>query len=124
MDDSDGSWFDEFTDDPIMNEDLHDDDDVLLISYLLDEDQDAVRRPKRGGSKPGRAPNKPRRRELYAKLLFDDYWGNNPVYSDMDFRRRFRMPKGLFEEIFHKVVKHDSYFEQKPDALKVHSFNI
>ena len=126
MDSSDSdSWFDEFTEDSYIMEDLHHDDEAMLIANILDEEQDDEQHhSKRGGSQPGRAPNKDRRRELYAKLLFENYWGSDPAYDEADFRRRFRMPKGLFEEIFDKVINHDRYFVQKMDAINVRNIYI
>ncbi|KAG9405000.1 hypothetical protein AC1031_021931 [Aphanomyces cochlioides] len=67
-----------------------DDDDMdsvfclTLLGYLNGCGQ--VER-QRGGSRPGKAPNKDRRR-LYPKLLFEDYWGEAPVYDGKHFRRR------------------------------------
>src|SRR4051812_17148244 len=93
-------------------------EDALLLTLLEEEAEEAEnRRAKRGGSKPGRAPNKQRRRSLYSDLLFEDYWGHNPVYDESDFRRRFRMLKGLFDEILVLVVGYDKYFVQETDAL-------
>jgi len=69
------------------------DDDELMLMCLVDEDEQMYESSqeypiKRGGSRPGRAPNKDRRRRLYARLLFDDYWGENPLYDEKQFRIR------------------------------------
>ncbi|KAG9404999.1 hypothetical protein AC1031_021931 [Aphanomyces cochlioides] len=101
-----------------------DDDDMdsvfclTLLGYLNGCGQ--VER-QRGGSRPGKAPNKDRRR-LYPKLLFEDYWGEAPVYDGKHFRRTFRMPRELFDKIHAKVARHDTYFKQKRNAAKLLGF--
>ena len=44
-----------------------------------------------GGSKVGKATNVNRFRTEYDKLLKDDFFGENPIYSPAHFRRRFQM---------------------------------
>ena len=51
--------------------------------------------------------------------FFEDYSGNSPVYDAKHFRRTFRMPRDLFDEILERVTAHDRYFVQKRDACKV-----
>jgi hypothetical protein len=70
-----------------------------------------------------RSANVDRRRQLYHRLLFEDYWGPNPVYSNEAFRRRFRMPIGLFNEIVERIQQTDSYFVQKRDVCKLLGFS-
>lgn len=55
--------------------------------------------------------------------LMNDYFSENPVYSDAVFRRRYRMRKSLFLRITEAVTAHDSYFEQKYDAANVIGFS-
>jgi hypothetical protein len=101
-------------------------EDMLLLMMLEDEsDDDALLQqgPKRGGSLPGKRPNKDRRRQLFHQLLYDDYWGANPTYDADDFRRRFRMPIGLFNEIVEKIQLCDSYFVRKRDACRLLGFS-
>src|SRR5690242_3593242 len=89
---------------------------LLLLDLLQQsEDEEMEQLPRRGGSRPGKLPNKDRRRAMYAELLYADYWGDSPVYDSSDFRRRFRMPKALFDSIHEAVVDHDDYFLQKLD---------
>jgi hypothetical protein len=99
------------------------DDDNLIEILLMEEDElerSLQQRPiRRGGSRRGRAPNKDRRRNLYTGLLFEDYWGANPVYDEKHFRRTFRMPRELFDQILERVTAHDQYFVQKRDACQV-----
>ena len=91
----------------------------MLEEASLHDECVSQKKISRGGSKPGRAPNKDRHRQMFAKLLQNDFWGPNPVYDESHFRRTFRMPKALFNDIHDQVVIHDDYFKQKLDACKV-----
>ncbi|XP_021859042.2 uncharacterized protein [Spinacia oleracea] len=48
--------------------------------------------------------------------LFNDYFTKNPVYSDKQFRRRFRMRRPLFCRIMNKVVENDVFLQQRRNA--------
>ena len=50
-----------------------------------------------------RSDNKDRCRILFLQLLRDYYWGPSPVYNQNDFKARFRLPIGLFDEIVGKL---------------------
>jgi hypothetical protein len=52
-------------------------------------------------------------------LLFEDYWGETTLYDEKQFRRTFRMPRGLSDQILEQITVHDQYFIQKRDACKV-----
>ncbi|XP_021719320.1 uncharacterized protein LOC110686994 [Chenopodium quinoa] len=47
--------------------------------------------------------------------LFNDYFASNPVYSDKQFWRRFRMQRPLLR-IMNKVVEGDQLFQQRRNA--------
>lgn len=51
--------------------------------------------------------------------LYDDYFGENPVYNEKIFRRRFRMRHELFFRICEGVIDFDEYFIQKRDAAGI-----
>ncbi len=104
-----------------MLEDESDDD--MIISMIFndtdhdDDDHDVLRQPKRGGSHPGRRPN--RRRDPHARhlRLVEQYFAETPVYNENDFRRRYRMSRRLFERVKAGIVEADpEYFVQRPDA--------
>ena len=97
-----------------------DSDDEQMIELLMQEEADAAAerqeqmlmltaailrrkrlnsRPRRGGSKKGKVANKERHREAGALLLETDYFAENATQTAKDFRRRFRMNKGLFMKI-------------------------
>ncbi len=72
-----------------------------------------------GGSLPGRRENLKRQGAFYAQLLYKDFWGPTPVYTAAYFKLFFKLPRiALFNEILDKVVRHDDYFRQKPDAAR------
>ena len=68
---------------------------AIVHDDLLDVDPEEAPR-NRGGSRPGRVPNKNRNRVEGARRLHLDYFADEPVYSQSDFRRRFRMRKDVF----------------------------
>ena len=90
----------------------------MMMMLLDSSSEEEVVETRQGGSQIGRRPNLERHRQFYDKLLHDDYCGPNPVYSADDFRRRFRIPIGLFDEIVEKIQHVDPYFVQKRDACK------
>nr|XP_034594733.1 uncharacterized protein LOC117856488 [Setaria viridis] len=50
------------------------------------------------------------------KRIKANYFAPNPVYSDKQFRRRFRMRRHLFKHIKEAVKNQDNYFKKKYDA--------
>ncbi|XP_021750446.1 uncharacterized protein LOC110716122 [Chenopodium quinoa] len=61
-------------------------------------------------------PKRDREREKGHVQLYNDYFANNPVYNDNQFRRRFRMQRSLFCRIMSKVVEGDQFFQQRRNA--------
>src|SRR4051812_9560359 len=59
----------------------------------------------------------PRNREDAHERLMRYYFVENSVYGPDQFRRRFRMCKGLFQRIMDKVKEHNPYFVQTRDAM-------
>ena len=55
-------------------------------------------------------------RELYHALLFRDYFSENPTFGDVEFCRRFKMTRELFNNIVQFVSSYDPWFCQKTDA--------
>ncbi|KAM7494412.1 hypothetical protein LguiB_029021 [Lonicera macranthoides] len=58
-----------------------------------------------------------RQRQVAHSRLWNEYFAENPVYPETDFRRRFRMRRTLFNRILEAVTNYDNYFVQKPDGL-------
>lgn len=78
-------------------------------------------RQQHGGSVMGHKV-KDRGREAGAKQLDRDYFDENSVYDERDFRRRFRMRKNLFVRIEKAIEVKDNYFVQKRDAKQQFGF--
>ncbi|KAH7833182.1 hypothetical protein Vadar_003854 [Vaccinium darrowii] len=49
--------------------------------------------------------------------IHSDYFSEDPLFNEKNFRQRFRMAKPLFERILTQLQQHDDYFVQKPDAV-------
>jgi Plant transposon protein len=78
----------------------------------------------RGGSRPGKSPNRDRAICQGAIELDKDYFNRLGLVSaprlEFDFERRYRMPGALlYERVRAGVLEVDSYFEQRPDAAGV-----
>ncbi|XP_024195682.1 uncharacterized protein LOC112198810 [Rosa chinensis] len=72
--------------------------------------------PRGRGSRPGRAPNVERHREVRGHFLLKDYFVERPVYDEAGFRRRYRMQKHVFQRIMEDLCNFDSFWGQKVDA--------
>ncbi|KAI2500547.1 Plant transposon protein [Fragilaria crotonensis] len=87
------------------------------VLHIVEEDEEEQEQPAVwGGSRPGKAPNLERHRVMYSHLLYNDFWGPTPVYNDIYFKKFFKLPIGLFDEIVERIALHDPYFTQKRDA--------
>ena len=100
-----------------------DEEAMKFVARRRKERKRTQTKKKRGGSLPGKRPNRNRNRELYHELLMKDYFCANPTYDDCQFCRHFRMRRQLFDKVMHDVVSHDSYFEQRYDACGVKGFS-
>jgi hypothetical protein len=100
----------------ILEDDV--DDHEVSMAYSLLEDLIDVQPlpPKRGGSVPGRLAYRKRGRLVHHDIIMRDYFCDNPVYDDVQFRTRFRMSRRLFLKVVEAICAFDSYFVQKPDA--------
>ena len=50
--------------------------------------------------------------------MFNDYFSENPVYTEIQLRRRFRMQRHVFLRIVNARSNHDEYFQMRVDALR------
>ena len=64
-----------------------------------------------------RRPNKERDFDMGFQRIWNDVFSANPVYSDSDFLRCFRMPRELFNKILKDISVHNPFFTRKKDAL-------
>ncbi|CAL8991051.1 unnamed protein product [Prunus brigantina] len=91
-------------------------DEQVLIAVAMEEEENQGRRR---GSQVGRRWNVDRHRHSRGKNLLEDYFIPTALYSDVDFRRRFRMQPHLFNKVMHDICNYDAYFVQKCDAAGV-----
>lgn len=90
--------------------------EVMVMSgpfNLMDWQKTRMRKENRGGSRPSKSPNIDRESFVGHTRIWDDYFWQNPIYSDAQFIRRFRMRRPLFWKIHDAVCEHDGYFIQK-----------
>lgn len=105
------------------DDDVDDEDDDIaksaVISLILEDEFNKEinnHRPRRGGSHPGKAPNKKRDFQRAADILIQHYFsGSDSVYDENDFRRRFRMDRNIFEKIY-AAIEGEGRFAQRYDC--------
>ncbi|KAL9670909.1 hypothetical protein QQ045_008470 [Rhodiola kirilowii] len=68
---------------------------------------------------PRRRPNLARKRGPRGQNLLDDYFVEHPIFSERDFRRRYRMSRNLFNRIKTTLCNHDPFWHQRRDAAGV-----
>lgn len=86
-------------------------DEELLMSMLQSEQQSE------SSTRPTRRRNViDRSREEGHSRLVNDYFSENSVYTDAQFRRRFRMHRHVFLRIVTTLGHHDEYFQMRADA--------
>ncbi|XP_012840411.1 PREDICTED: uncharacterized protein LOC105960747 [Erythranthe guttata] len=94
------------------------DDDLELLLIATQNEEGERRNRRRRGSVPGQRVIH-RDRAGGNRRLYQDYFSDNPTYSDDQFRRRFRMRRPLFCRILNAVESYDPYFVQRNDAIGV-----
>ncbi len=77
----------------------------------------ALKHPRPGGSKPGRKIIQ-RNFVLAFETLRMQYFSQNPVYSDVHFRRRFRFSKEIFGRIYQACSLHPCFRHKRNAAGK------
>ena len=88
-----------------------DDMDVCILAYLLlDSDK------QHGGSIRGKKKNRYFGYHGAADQFMLDYLGDNPFFTDEEFRRRYRISKTIFVQIVTAVEAFDHWFVRKRDA--------
>ncbi|XP_058769083.1 uncharacterized protein LOC131642938 [Vicia villosa] len=95
----------------VIEEELMDNTNEELLLSMLEKE-----RQSRSSSRRKRRSVIDRNREEEHIRLFNDYFSKNPVYTDAQFRRRFRMHRHLFLRIVEALGNHDEYFQMRVDA--------
>eukprot|EP00171_Calliarthron_tuberculosum_P021639 IDg21639t1 len=87
------------------------DDEQFALDILFDSGSEG----ESDGAEPRtRAPNKNRYFDGALKRIVDDYFALTPVYSEVDFEIRLRMPRSVFNRIKDKLFTR-SFFQKKTD---------
>ncbi|XP_058771943.1 uncharacterized protein LOC131645627 [Vicia villosa] len=95
----------------VIEEELMDNTDEELLLSMLEKE-----RQSRNSSRRKRRSVIDRNREEGHIRLFNNYFSENPVYTDAQFRRRFRMHRHLFLRIVETLRNYDEYFQMRVDA--------
>ncbi|KAL9671264.1 hypothetical protein QQ045_008832 [Rhodiola kirilowii] len=82
---------------------------VVVVATVGDEDDAST----------SRQPNRQMQRGLTGHNLLEDYFVDRPIFSEVHFRRRYRMSSNLFNHIKTKLCNHDDYWHQRRDAAGV-----
>ena len=107
-------------------EEMKEEDDARLINaakmmadaanWVTYEQLKLQQQPQWGGSVVGRA-YKPRQRWLANERLLNDYFVDNPVFNEVEFRRRYRMRRPIFLRMLDHVQAANPYFKQSYDGV-------
>ena len=92
--------------------------DEQVNALIMESSSDEEESRKRGGSAPGKAPNKGRDfHGAYMTVIKHYFSGRESLYSEADFERRFRLPRSVFNRI-HDALMGTNPFVHKEDATK------
>ena len=91
-------------------------ENILLQMVTMSSNQQNQQEHGHVGSVVGRAFIC-RDRAAADERIYTDYFSTYPLFGEKLFRRRFRMPKPLFERILVQLQDHDNYFKLKYDAV-------
>ncbi|XP_071677230.1 uncharacterized protein [Lolium perenne] len=74
---------------------------IASLQGMLDAEAEKRKRPRRGGSRPGRRKSKPRQRMEGHAMLQNDYFADGATHA-ANFPRQYRIIKCLFMNILHE----------------------
>ncbi|KAI5424878.1 hypothetical protein KIW84_030890 [Lathyrus oleraceus] len=100
------------------NSDNNDQEFWALVEEEFMDDNDEEQQLQNSGSSSRRKRRTTidRGREEGHNRLFNDYFSENPVYTYVQFRRRFRMHRHVFLRIVDALGNYDEYFQMRVDA--------
>eukprot|EP00267_Zea_mays_P054641 XP_020407895.1 uncharacterized protein LOC103654509 [Zea mays] len=90
-------------------------EELELARHMLNRRRRARNERRHGGSIPRRVRIHRDHMSGDARIQAD-YFGAQPVYTDAQFRRRFRMRRHVFERLVDIVQQVDPYFIQRPNC--------
>eukprot|EP00267_Zea_mays_P047633 XP_020400111.1 uncharacterized protein LOC109942472 [Zea mays] len=98
-----------------MAQDMEDEDHDLEVATYQHRRRRALNERRYAGSIPGRVRIHRDHISGDARIRAD-YFCAQPVYTDAQFRRRFRMRRHVFERLVLAVQQVDPYFVQRPNC--------
>lgn len=94
--------------------------DEEILAVCLAAAHCASEKPVYTGSRPGRAPNRDLGVNDASKQLDKDFFcrlaPGQPLYTEAEFERKFRIPRELYESLRLRIVETDTFFLPKQDA--------
>ncbi|XP_052311109.1 uncharacterized protein LOC112327996 [Populus trichocarpa] len=93
-------------------------DKVATVVVAEEESNNQERRTRHRGSIPDHNIVNRNRKEGELRL-YNDYFTENPKFTESQFQRRFRMSCRLFLRIANAVEAHNPYFKQRTNVLGV-----
>eukprot|EP00267_Zea_mays_P026722 XP_008655138.2 uncharacterized protein LOC103634585 [Zea mays] len=94
---------------------MEEEEELELARHMLIRRRRARNERRHGGSISGRVRIHRDHMSGDARIRAD-YFGVQPVYTDAQFRRRFRMHRHVFERLVDVVQQVDPYFIQRPNC--------
>jgi hypothetical protein len=88
-------------------------EELLLSLAVTQLSRNAKKR--KAKARRNRGPNRQRGVIEGGMKIFNDYFSENPVYSEQQFRRRFRMSSSLCKKLIREISADNPYFAQKQD---------
>ena len=77
--------------------------DDVIFDMVMSSDLSGSDRKRRRTSMSGKLPNVERNFEQGHRRIYDDFFSDNPTFSEDKLQRRFRMPAQLFKHIMKTV---------------------
>ncbi|KAF6158230.1 hypothetical protein GIB67_015024, partial [Kingdonia uniflora] len=93
---------------------------MIEMGETEEKEQEATSSRRQGGSKRGRIDKrKSRENKLWEVSLNRDYFGDNPRFKGISFRRRFRMSEDVYQRIYDQILSSNPYFIQRENTAKI-----
>nr|XP_024392372.1 uncharacterized protein LOC112290411 [Physcomitrium patens] len=106
-------WFDRARRENLLNDDL---EESKMLFSLKRKTPD---KPNHGGSRLGRAANTDHDFEEGYRRIFQDYFGDHPIYSSKLFRRCFCMRRELFLRIINGIKAQDPCYNIVGEYIRI-----
>jgi Plant transposon protein len=92
-----------------------DDNEEEAVTLVQAFEYCGERKRKACGSRPGKSPNKQRDFEGAYKRILAQYFVPSPLYDEVTFERRLRLPRNVFNRILN-AIERSEYFQRTSDC--------